>query len=515
MASRLQALIEVGRVLSSRTDYPNLFRQVIEAACDCLEAEGGTFYLHDDKNNCLSAVVAINKVIHWDHVLDEFDPTNIIGLFQVPLGNGQSKESSVSGACFQSKKRVVINDTSEDSEYDLSNVWKFDSEQGYKTKSLIAVPLFNKDASVIGVLQLANAKHGLQDSEGIDLVEALASFLGIAVENNMLLLGTQNLLNAVVDMISSAIDERSKVTGGHCQKVTALTMMLAESMAKDESGPYKDFSLNEAQMRELRIAAQLHDIGKIATPDYVLQKSKKLENVRDNIHYLEMRFRIRNLEIRNTQLERAIEASDANVPEEDAVIALEAKDFEFVKSLNTGGEFLDDKASKRLLEIASKSCMGGDLIESDDLNNLLIERGTLNPEERKVMENHASISIRLLNKLPWPTALANVPEVAGKHHENCDGSGYPNGLTGDQMSLKAKVLALTDRFEGLSAPDREYREPKSLQQVMKIMGYMAKDNQIDPELYRYFVESGVYLKYARAYLTPEQLADGVEVTLTA
>lgn len=514
MASKLKELIEVSRVLSNKTDFPQIFLKVVESACSCLEADGGTLYLHDEKSRELCAVVAINIPLKLHHVLVEFNPRDIKGLFSLKLVGGEERESSVAAECCRVKRPIVIGDVGGHDEFDLSSVRSFDAEHGYVTSSLLAVPLLTEDGSVIGVLQLVNARHGLKAGD-VEFVEAMASILGIAIENNLLFLGMQRLLNSVVEMISTAIDERSKVTGGHCKRVTVLTMMLAQAMSDDDSGPYRDFSLDEEGLRELRIAALIHDVGKIATPDQVLEKGKKLEYTKDNIDHVALRFVIRALELRTGQLERALEDAGGKVPDAHPEAEGERKDLEFIRALNTGGEFLDDGARDRLLEIAGRACQGGELIAGADLENLLVQRGTLNPEERQVMENHASISIRLLDKLPWPKNLAEVPEIAGKHHENCDGSGYPKGISGGDMSLRAKVLSLTDRFEGLSSPDRSYRKTKTLEQVMAIMQRMADSNQVDPELYRFFVESGVCMEYAREHLLPEQMPAGEKVTQSA
>ena len=509
VSSKLHALIGVGRVLSSQTDYPDLFRQVTEVACDCLATEGGTFYLHDKKHNCVSAAVAINRKLGMYHVLDKYDRNDIHGLFTVELGSGEELEKSVVGASLRNKTPIAIRDVDSETVFDLSKVRSFDKKNNYKTKSILVVPLLSKDGEAIGALQLVNPEGDLSDEEDISLIEAMAAILGIAIENNILFLETKRLLDSIVEMISLAIDERSKVTGGHCMRVTLITMMLAKAMAEDNKGPYKDFYLDKDREQELRIAALLHDVGKIATPDIVLEKSKKLESVRDNIHAIELRFRIRALERQNEKLREQIKDLEGVPDIEDLGVYMDEDDLDFVRSLNTGGEFLSDKSRARLLEIAGRSCMESKLIEADDLENLMIQRGTLNSAERKLMENHASISIRLLNKVPWPKNLGNVPEIAGKHHENCDGTGYPLGLTGDEMSLRAKILSLTDRFEGLSAPDRNYREPKTLDLVLKIMASMAENNEIDPELYRFFIDSGVCMEYARKHLNPEQLPEGV------
>ena len=506
MASRLSSLIEVGRAISQQTDYPRLFHLVIEKASECLNAEGGTFYLYDDNTKLLHAVIAINQKLGLDHVITTFNPSDIKGLFTVPVVESQGvSQKSISAKCCLIKRPVVVKDTGQEEEFDLSSVREFDRKHKYHTRSIIAVPLLDRDDQPLGVVQVINPANDLSSSEDIDLVEAMASIMGMAVENNLLLQGTEQLLNAVVEMISATIDERSKVTGGHCFRVTVLTMMLAQAMV-DDDGIFRDFQLDEKQMHELKTAALMHDVGKIATPDQVLEKSKKLEQVYDKLGYVNLRFRLRELQLHNAQLTQALQTAGQSVPAIAADVLAERDDIDFIASLNTGSEFLDETAQTRLHMIAKRSCQDEDLIEDEDLNNLLVARGTLNFEEREIMKEHANISLRLLNKLPWPQYLAEVPEIAGKHHENCDGSGYPKGLDGADMSWRAKILSMTDRFEGLSAPDRTYRQPKTLAQVMAIMQDMSDKNQIEPTLFEFFLAKGIHLTYAKEFLGTEQLA---------
>ncbi|MBF2734568.1 MAG: HD domain-containing protein, partial [Betaproteobacteria bacterium AqS2] len=426
--------------------------------------------------------------------------------FAVPLQRGATvRQRSISGQCWKSKQPEYITDIASNRRYNLEAVLKFDKDHGYSTRSILAVPIINKSGEVIGVLQLVNVSERLMHENNIEFVRAMSVLIGIALENNLLLIGMETLLDSVVAMISAAIDARSKVTGGHSFRVTEVTMMIAEAMVADRSGPYRDFSMTEAELHELKTAALIHDVGKIATPDYVLEKGKKLEQIDDRIGYVGQRFALRRLESRVRQLEDALAAAGAAVPPENAAARAEAGDFDFIEALNTGGEFLTPEARARLQEIAARPCQDGSLIEGDDLRNLSIGRGTLNDDERRIMEAHAQKSIDLLAHLPWPKHLANVPEIAGKHHENEDGSGYPRGLTGAQMSTAAKILSLADRFEGLSAPDRSYRKPKTLDEVMRILDFMRNDGHIDAELYAFFVERRLHVAYARRYLTKEQL----------
>lgn len=502
MEDKLQRLVEVGKEIARQNDYAKLFCYVIEECVGLLKAEGGTLYLYDKDKHCLVAVVAENHVLGMHHAITEFEPNHIQGLFSVPLREDKTTapERSISGECWRSHQTIVIADTAKEDFFDLTAMMRFDNEHNYKSRSIVAMPLLSRDDEVLGVVQLVNPTVSLDASmTEFALTDTLVRFMGLALENNLLLLASENLLKSVVEMVSSAIDAKSKSTGGHCARVTELTLMLAEAMAESTDGPYADFTLNEDEHNELRIAALLHDVGKIATPNHVMDKSHKLEKVFDKIDYVRVRYLLRQENLRVAQLEDLLAKHNIDIPppENEDTDA----DLEFLASVNVGGEFLDEETLERLEEIAARKTSAGDLIEDHDLTDLKIKRGTLNAEERQIMQDHASISISLLGKLPWPPLLAEVPEIAGKHHENCDGSGYPNGIVGEDMSLRAKILSLTDRFEGLSAPDRNYRKQKTYAQIMRIMDDMSSKNQIDPELYQFFKDSGVLDAYTRKFLS--------------
>ena len=504
MPDNFSNLIAFGRTIIGQSDFPTLFKNVVDISCETLNAEGGTFYLYEEEGHKLEAVVAINQTCNIDHALTEFNPSNITGLFSVQLARDKNKpQASISGECFRTHKPVIIPDIGSETVFELQSVKDFDEQHNYVTKSILAIPLLNHSEQVLGVLQLVNVK-GIDDKSSLQMLETIASFIGMALENSMLRIGTEQLFTSVVAMISSAIDERSKETGGHSSRVTALTMMMAEAMDEAETGPYKDVNFSQRELVELKVAALLHDVGKLSTPDYVLEKSHKLLEVSDRVEYLRLRFHIHELEQRIAQLQKPQAASDEKISAKGSNELQDESDFQFINQLNAGGEFLSEESRERLEEIAQRPCMASQLIERRELENLRIARGTLNSREIQVMRNHVTVSYDLLSKLPWPKHYAEVPEIAGKHHENINGTGYPNGITGDDMSLRAKILSFTDRFEGLSAPDRSYRKAKNLDEVMDIMEKMCGANEIDWQLYRFFIESKVLECYSKEYLSASQ-----------
>ncbi|MCX2981930.1 HAMP domain-containing protein [Halieaceae bacterium IMCC14734] len=403
-------------------------------------------------------------------------------------------------------------------------------------------------------------------------LQALSGFASVTIESRQLLQSQKDLLDSFIRVIADAIDAKSPYTGGHCQRVPELTFMLAEAACAADDPIFGDFALSSEQWEELRIAGWMHDCGKVTTPEYVVDKATKLETIYDRIHEIRTRFEVlkRDAEIDywqgrvSGQDEAALKHTlDAQWAELDA-------EFEHVAQCNIGGEFLDDESLQRLQKIAARTWRrtlddelgisweerqrreGSDPVslpvqeslladkpqhifartDSDlhapdnpwgfkveapehrynrgEIYNLSVKRGTLTPEERFQINDHMVQTIIMLAQLPFPEHLQNVPDIAGGHHEKMDGTGYPRKLLRDDMPLTARMMAIADIFEALTARDRPYKKPKTLANSLQIMAGMAADSHIDVELFRLFVQSGTALRYAEQFLLPEQI-DEVDV----
>lgn len=406
------------------------------------------------------------------------------------------------------------------------------------------------------------------------LVEALASQAAVSLDNQQLLDSQRRLLDSFIELIAAAIDAKSPYTGGHCQRVPEITKMLAEAACGSTEEPFADFSLNDDQWYELTIAAWLHDCGKVTTPEYVVDKAVKLETIYNRIHEIRTRFEIlkRDAEIDYLRALNAGDGDPAVLKADfEKKVAQLDEDFAFVAKSNRGGEFMEDADIERLKKIATTKWTrtmddrvglsfeesrrketkppeklpvqenlladrydhiverGGPEIAADpdnpygfkvdvpknkynmgELYNLCIRRGTLTPEERFKINDHVVQSIIMLENLPFPKHLKRVPEFAGGHHEKMDGTGYPKRLTGNEMSMPARIMAIADIFEALTAVDRPYKTPKKLSESIRILSSMSKEQHIDPDLFKLFLTSGVYKTYAEQYLQPFQL-DEVDI----
>jgi response regulator RpfG family c-di-GMP phosphodiesterase len=287
-------------------------------------------------------------------------------------------------------------------------------------------------------------------------------------------------------------------------------MTIAEKINKSLEGPYAGICFDEDELKELRISAWLHDVGKITTPEYIVDKGKKLETIYNRIEALKERFEILR---RDHAIEKLMNGNRKSVEKTIDSAAKEEMDldadYEFLTDINTGTKLMDEKMLDRLKNIAGRQWnLGGDLrslLSDEEVYNLSIPIGTLTDKEKEIVKNHATVTHKMLSQLPFPKKLKNVSYYASSHHERIDGAGYPFGLKGDELPLQARIIALADIFDALTAKDRPYKKEKTLSEAVKIMGHMVKDNHIDRDLFELFIKERIHLDYAKEELTPSQI----------
>jgi HD superfamily phosphodiesterase len=304
-------------------------------------------------------------------------------------------------------------------------------------------------------------------------------------------------------------------------------MMLAEAVNDMGEGPLATFHMSDKDRYELKIAGLLHDCGKVTTPVHVVDKSTKLETIFDRVHLLDTRFEIlkRDAEIDLLKEKALLVAHGAPSAEHDAADARHRDrlrrlddDRAFLRACNIGGEAMREADLERVKAIAryrwtDTSGHEANFLSEDELKNLTIRAGTLTMEERQIINHHIVATIKMLEALPWPKHLKNVPEYAGGHHERMDGKGYPKGLTRDQMSVQARVMGIADIFEALTAKDRPYKKGKTLSESLQILGKFSVNGHIDPDLFDVFVRKKVYRRYAELFLDKEQIDEVDESTI--
>ena len=524
LLKRLEQLNVVGASLSRERDTSRLLEQILLAAKTITHADGGTLYRMLEDHRSLSVEILRTDSLGIAMGGTSGNPIDfpLIHLFDE---RGRPNDSLVAAYAAIHAVTVNIRDAySDEDEFDFSGTRVFDARTGYRSQSFLTVPMRNHEGDVIGVLQLINARPHSREVvafsvEDQSLVESLASQAAIALSNRLLMTQLEELFEAFVGLINLAIDEKSRYTGGHCHRVPTLTMMLADAVAATQQGPMAGFTMNEADRYELKIAGLLHDCGKITTPVHVVDKATKLQTLFDRIDLIDTRFEVLKRDAEIAALRQQLALRPCSDPDAEAALLASSAvaqsgmddDREFVRRVNVGGESMRDEDIARVQRIGSqhrwRNTQGvpTDFLSADEINNLCIRKGTLTTAERDIINYHIVATIKMLERLPWPKHLRNVPEFAGGHHERMDGKGYPKGLFREQMSVQARIMGIADIFEALTACDRPYKAAMKLSQAVGIMNRMKQDGHIDPDLFDVFVNAGVYRSYGEMFLSPDQL----------
>ena len=532
LQNQISNMSAIGLALSKEKDMDKLLEMILLEAKRISNADGGTLYMMtDDQRLKFSIMITDSLNIHMGGTSGKEIPFYPVKLY---MDDGQPNKTMIAANAGLTGDTINIPDAYKAKGFDFAGTKAFDEKTGYRSKSFLTVPLKNHEDEIIGVLQLLNAqdiktKKVIPFSGNVQKsVEALSSQAAVAITNKNLIKDLEVLFESFIKLIASAIDAKSPYTGGHCSRVPEITMMLAESVNEINDGPFAGIQFTDKEMYELKIAAWLHDCGKVATPEAVVDKGTKLETIYDRIHTVATRFEVlkRDEEIKYLKKQLKIQKDDSLIENQKKEALKKARslylkrikqqedDKSFIEESNVGGEFMSQDRKDRVNKIASYRWKDNGspkpFFSEDEIYNLCISRGTLTPEERKIINDHIVVTIDMLEQLPYPKHLRNVPEFAGGHHEKLDGTGYPKGLNHSEMSVQAKIMAIADIFEALTARDRPYKKGKTLSQAMRILGFMKNDAHIDTELFEVFVKEKIYLKYAESFLDPEQI-DEVEL----
>ncbi len=509
--TRLEQLNAVGAALSQERNINALLEKILRAAKGITGADGGTLYRLIDGEK-LQFEIVLNDSLG---IALGGTTGNEISFYPIRLhdDDNQPNMSMVAAYAALTGDTVNIADAYTADGFDFSGTRNFDKKTGYRSTSFLTIPMRDHENEIIGVLQLLNridpqngAVTQFSDADQ-RLAESLASQAAIALTNRNLILQLEQLFESFINVMNTAIDEKSPYTGGHCQRVPTLTMMLAEAVNETTSGPLKDFMMTDRDRYELKIAGLLHDCGKVTTPVHVVDKATKLETIFDRMHLVDTRFEVlkRDAEIAMLKGELSVEEHAARLRQFDDDRAL-------LRRTNVGGEFMREEDIARVRKIAEYRWIDVDgreaaFLSEDEVKNLTVRAGTLTQDEREVINYHIVATIKMLEALPWPKHLKNVPEYAGGHHERMDGKGYPRGLKREEMSVQARVMGIADIFEALTAPDRPYKKGKSLTESLEILGKFKLNGHVDPDLFDVFIREKVYLKYAEKFMNPDQIDD--------
>lgn len=562
--AKLDMLIKNGIMMAMERDRSKLLRQILLESQALLNCDGATMYLLTQQNSLRFALRTKDDVL----------PTIEIPLYEPGTGKSNERFVSIYVALHKKSVliddvyRETRFDVSGTRQFDEKTHYKTVSlltvPMTSNTGEVLGVLQFmNALAPTTGeVIPFTQS--------ALSLVEALAAQASVALDNLQLLETQEKLMENLFQTIATAIDAKSPYTGRHCNRVPELALMLAQA-AHEDKGPFADFRFNTAdEWREFKMGAWLHDCGKVTTPEYVIDKATKLETINNRIHEIRMRFEVllRDAEIERLQAILAGQAPEqANLQYTQRQVQL-TQDFEFLADINRGVGALSDHDLTRLEQLAGTPWLrhfddrlGISIAEAErcakepvrplpaveplladkprhifdrdpshlpdpgygfkmevphhlynhgELYNLSVRHGTLTQEERYKINEHMLSTIMMLENMNFPKSLRRVPEYAGTHHETLTGTGYPRRLSGAELSIPARIMAIADIFEALTAPDRPYKTPNTVSEALMVLHELKEKNQIDADLFDLFLRSDLYSQYARKFLKPEQI-DTVQI----
>jgi HD-GYP domain-containing protein (c-di-GMP phosphodiesterase class II)/HAMP domain-containing protein len=490
---------EIGAALSAESSSDRLIELILTGSMKVTGGTAGIMFLLDDAMQLEPALAIVNgEALHGESSAFATDVRDL------------------AARCLERRTMLRTDHREDRGAFDVDTWCRIEERLGASVSGSLVLPMSTEKREPVGavVLLRTDARHFSEENAAVSL--SLASQAAVAVQKNRLVESFRSLFEGIVDLTVRAIDEKSAYTGDHCRKVPILTEMIADAACDAITGPLKDVELNAEERYELKIAALLHDCGKVVTPVHVMDKAIKLETISDRIEVVEARFEILRADMRFRALERQPDSSGTKLSasadrEFMKALALLDDDLEFVRCCNHGEEWMSDEDCDRIRAIAARHSwvdsegQARSVLDEDDVANLTIRRGTLNDAERAIIEEHVSVTIRMLEALPWPREMRGVPAIAGAHHERVDGGGYPLGLSDSQLSVQARILALADVFEALTAKSRPYKPGRTLTETLSILDEMASEGYIDAGLYELFLQEKIHLKYSVEHVAPGQI----------
>lgn len=516
-------LISIGRALSQERDIQSLLAIILRRACEVTNADAGSVYIVEGHDEDVS-----KRTLRFAVSQNESRNVQSAG-FTMPIS-----ATSIVGTCVLSGDRINVPDL-----YDLdepgvgNNPWgfvhdrSFDDKYRYQTRSVLAVPMISARAEVIGVIQLINkrAKGWIQldlpadfedgvvpfDNVSEAYATALASQAGIALENVLLYEEVKTLFDSFVKAAVTAIESRDPTTSGHSERVAELTVGLARAVNRAESGYYRQVRFSRDDLTQIEYAALLHDFGKVGVREHVLVKAKKLyeherELILQRFQLIKRGFKLEGLEKKVRYLLEASReqvAAELEAVDRDIVAKIAELDqiIQFILQANEP-TVLDQGGFERIAELSGMTYRdeAGQVLPyltHDEAACLQIRRGSLTEAERLEINSHVVHTYNFLVRIPWSRTLRDVPEIAGAHHEKLDGSGYPNKLKGEQIPVPARMMAISDIYDALTASDRPYKKAMPPEKALDILAQDVRRGQLDADLFEVFVGARVWALTSR------------------
>jgi len=518
----IQQLTRIGQALSSETDLDKIFEMILDEGIAFTKADAATIYKVSDDARSLEFELVYNAKLNMRQGGTN-DPIrwNPVHLYD---DAGNKVMSHIVSAVYHNKHSLCFDDVYQAKEYDISGTLKSDHNNNYRCKAMLTIPLKDHEDTVLGVIQFINpldddGQITVFSPEHKTMLSSLSSQAAIALSNRKLIAGLEDLLIQFMRSIAGAIEKKSKYSSDHITRVALLTDMIAAKINSSESGPFADIHFSEDQLKEISMAGWMHDIGKIITPEFVMDKSCKLERIMDGFALVQARASHIKTLLKYLQIKLDTDDFESFVQDK---LGCKDKDpyafmdeaIDFIRELNIGGEFVPDPVIARMEALAAIDFeyegLHYYLLDETDRKNLSIRRGTLNPEEIKIMRAHVSVTWDMLSQLSFPKKYNQVAFYAATHHEALNGKGYPQGLDAPKLPLQSRMIAIADIFEALTSADRPYKKAKTLSESLTIMAFMVKDGHLDADLVDFFLDSGLYLDFARDRMNPSQI-DKVDI----
>ncbi len=508
-ASELETLNEIGVALSTERNTDALLELILTKSREITSADAGSLYLVEEEPGGGK---------HLVFRLTQSDSHSVpFRQFTLPIDT-----QSIAGYAAATGKILNIKDAYRIRNHPFRLNRDFDQTFGYRTKSMLVLPMRNQKKETIGVLQLINAKkhpeakltsRAVVGEEVVpfsqwsqELAASLASQAAVALENNLLYRDIHRLFEGFVKASVTAIESRDPTTFGHSERVMKLTVGLAEVVDRCDAGPYKEIHFTREEIQEIRYASLLHDFGKVGVREEVLVKAKKLypaqlELVHKRFQYIRKAI---EAETNRKKLDYVLRNGNQNFEAPFTEIETEQKNQlqtldEFLQHILQANEptVLPQKISDKLVEIAGwafadPSGPTEPLLAQEELRLLSIPKGSLDPEERLQIESHVLHSFRFLSEIPWTKELKKIPDIAKAHHEKLDGSGYPYKMKAEEIPFQAKMMTISDIFDALTARDRPYKRAVPVGRALEIIGDEVKSQLLDPLLFRLFVEAKIF-----------------------
>jgi HD-GYP domain-containing protein (c-di-GMP phosphodiesterase class II) len=522
-ARELEELNRIGIALSATRDVDQLLALILQKAREIAAADAGSLYLVElDKLGSGPAAGGPSLSDNTRHLRFRLSQNDSVHFpfteHTLPL-----TEASMAGYCALHGEVIALSDAyripkSRPFHFNSS----FDEQAGYRTRSLLTLPMKNAKGEVLGVLQLINCKRQpkalLSDAAAVHrlvhkfpkravrLALSLASQAAVAYENSQLYRDIESLFDGFVKAAVKAIEQRDPTTSGHSQRVCQMTLGLAEAVDREPQGPYADQRFSRDQLKELRYAALLHDFGKVGVREEVLVKAKKLYPLQfarllDRFDYIR-----RDAEARFAEEKVQVLLKTPRKKADERLKAIDAEAVRLFGELDRYADFISRANEPTILpltefelltEISQKSYRDPrgterPYLTSEEARYLSIARGSLDSNEREQIESHVVHSFNFLAQIPWTPEYRGIPSIARAHHEKLNGHGYPNRLTAPEIPVQAKMMTICDIFDALAASDRPYKKAVPTDRALDILRLCVREQEIDAELFRLFVEAGVY-----------------------